>query len=383
MPKVYLDNNATTPLAPEVVAAMARAMAENFGNPSSGHSLGENARRAVEDGRDQVAVLLHCTPDRLVFTGGGSEANCQAILSAVMARPRHKKIITSLVEHPSVQQPLNFLQQHHGYQVERLPVDSAGRLDSATLRAAIDDDTALVSLMAANNETGVLWEMAELGAICRNSNVLFHCDAVQLAGKEEIRAEEWPVDYLSLGAHKLHGPKGCGALYLDRAAPVTPLIMGAGQEGGRRAGTENVAGIIGFGLACELAGAHLTRGGREELAALRRKLEAGIRRSCPQALINGDGASRLANTVNVSFEYCSSAQMIQDLDDRGFAVSAHAACHSGDLDPSPVLAAMAVPESYRHGTLRISLSRLNSGAEVDAFLVVLPEVVQRSRQVYV
>jgi len=383
MPKIYFDNNATTPLAPEVVATMALSLKENFGNPSSGHALGEKARRAVEEGRERVAALLHCPPERLVFTGGGSEANCQAILSAVLARPRARKIVTSAVEHPSVQQPLNFLEKHHGYQIQRLPVDNAGRLDAARLRAALSEDTALVSLMAANNETGVLWDMAELGAICRERGVLCHCDAVQLAGKEEIRAEEWPVDYLSLAAHKLHGPKGCGALYLARTAPVTPLIMGAGQEGGRRAGTENVAGIVGFGLACELAAAHLAGEGREKLAALGRKLEAGIGGGCPGALINGGQAPRLANTTNVSFEHCSAVQMIQDLDDRGFVVSAHAACHSGDLDPSPVLAAMAVPESYRHGTLRISLSRMNSEAEVNAFLALLPEVVERSRQVFV
>ena len=383
MAKIYLDNNATTPLAPEVAAAMARSLAENFGNPSSGHSFGEAARRAVEEGRQRVAALLHCPPERLLFTGGGSEANCQAILSAVLARPGRRKIITSAVEHPSVQQPLTFLQKHHGYRIERLPVDDAGRLDLDLLRAAVDRDTALVSLLAANNETGVIWDVAELGALCRAAGVLFHCDAVQLAGKEDILASEWPVDYLTLGAHKLHGPKGCGALYLERSAPVSPLILGAGQEGGRRAGTENVAGIVGFGLASELAAAHLAGGGREQLAALGRQLEEGVLRGCPEARINGAGAPRLANTVNVSFEYCSSAQMIQDLDDRGFAVSAHAACHSGDLDPSPVLAAMAVPESYRHGTLRISLSRLNSSAEVEKFLAVLPAVVRRSRQVFV
>lgn len=383
MAKIYFDNNATTPLDPAVAAAMARSLAEDFGNPSSGHSFGEAARRAVDEGRQRLAALLHCPPERLIFTGGGSEANCQAILSAVLARPGRRKIITSTVEHPSVQQPLNFLQNQHGYRIERLPVDGSGRLDPELLRAALDEQTALVSLMAANNETGVIWDPAELGTLCRAAGVLFHCDAVQLAGKEEIPAPDWPVDYLSLGAHKLHGPKGCGALYVERSAPVSPLIMGAGQEDGRRAGTENVAGIVGFGLAAELAAAHLAAGGREQLAALGLALEEGILGGCPEARINGAGAPRLANTVNVSFEQCSSAQMIQDLDDRGFAVSAHAACHSGDLDPSPVLAAMAVPESYRHGTLRISLSRLNSPAEVEKFLAVLPEVVGRSRQVFV
>ncbi len=326
--------------------------------------------------------MLGCVPDRVVFTSGGSEANCQAIFSAVMARPQGRHLVASRVEHPSVLKPLDFLRTQ-GYELELLPVDGIGQLNPADLAAAIRPDTVLVSLLAANNETGVIWDVAELGAICRRKGVLFHCDAVQLAGKEEIRVDEWPVDYLSLSAHKLHGPKGCGALYLDQAAPVSSLVMGADQEMGRRAGTENVAGIAGFGLACELASRHLVAGGRAAMAKLQRRLEEGIARTCPGVRINGAGALRLTNTVNVSFEYCSSAQMVQDLDDRGFAVSAHAACHSGDLDPSPVLTAMAVPETFRHGTLRISLSRSNNAAEVEALLAVLPIVVGRSRQGFV
>ena len=382
MKKSYLDNNATTPLLPEVVEVMHRCLAEDFGNPSSGHSHGEAAQRRVEKGREQVAGLLHCAPDRVVFTSGGSEANCQAIFSAVMARPGGRHIIASAVEHPSVLAPLEFLRQQ-GYEVELLPVDQAGRLDMTLLENAIRPETVLVSLMAANNETGVLWDVTQIGSICREQGVLFHCDAVQLAGKEEIRADEWPVDYLSLAAHKLHGPKGCGALYCRRSAPITPLVMGAGQENGRRAGTENVAGIAGFGRACEEAAGYLVRGGRAAMDELGRRLEEGLFTALPEVRINGEGAPRLANTVNVSFEYCSSAQMIQDLDDRGFAVSAHAACHSGDLDPSPVLEAMAVPETFRHGTLRISLSRLNTAEEVDALLALLPGVVNNSRQGFV
>ncbi|MDF1615434.1 cysteine desulfurase family protein [Desulfurivibrio dismutans] len=382
MRRIYLDNNATTPLLPAVVEVMSHCLAEDFGNPSSGHSFGEVARRRVETSRGQVAGLLRCAPDRVVFTSGGSEANCQAIFSAVMARPAGRHLIASTVEHPSVMAPLEFLRRR-GYEIELLPVDATGRLDPALLENAIRPDTVLVSLLAANNETGVLWDVAELGGICRDQGVPFHCDAVQLAGKEEIRAEEWPVDYLALAAHKLHGPKGCGALYARRSVPVTPLVMGAGQEAGRRAGTENVAGIAGFGQACELAAAYLADGGRESMEKMGRRLEEGLFQACPEVRINGEGAPRLANTVNVSFEYCSSAQMIQDLDELGFAVSAHAACHSGDLDPSPVLAAMAVPETFRHGTLRISLSRLNTTAEIDALLAVLPKVAQNSRQGFV
>lgn len=383
MSKIYLDNNATTPLDAEASAAMGECLAANFGNPSSGHSFGETARLALEEAREEVAALIAAPPSQLIFTSGGSEANCQAILSAVQARPERRKLVTSAVEHPSVLQPLRYLAARHGYQLVELAVDEAGLLDTAALEAAVDDDTALVSLMAANNETGVLWPVAELGAICRHKGVLFHCDAVQLAGKEEIAAADWPVAYLTLAAHKLHGPKGSGVLYQAPEAPVSPLVMGAGQEGGRRAGTENVAGAVGFGRACSQAGAYLAAGGREQMLALRRRLEEGILAGCPGARFNGAGAPRLANTVNVSFEHCSSAQMIQDLDERGFAVSAHAACHSGDLDPSPVLTAMAVPESYRHGTLRISLGRLNTATEVEELLAVLPTVVAHSRQGFV
>lgn len=382
MDRIYFDNNATTPTTPEVVSLMAQCLSHDFGNPSSGHSFGESARRRVEVAREQVARLLDCPPRQVIFTSGGSEANCQAIFSAIEAQPQKRHLIASQVEHPSVLAPLKFL-AGRGYRLELLPVDHDGRLDPELLNAAIQGDTALVSLMAANNETGVLWDVAQLGEICRDRGVLFHCDAVQLAGKEELAVQRWPVDYLTLAAHKLHGPKGCGALYARRRAPVSPLVMGASQESGRRAGTENVAGIAGFGLACAQAMDYLASGGRDKMATLGRYLEQGLLASSPRARINGGNGPRLTNTLNVSFEYCSSAQMIQDLDEAGIAVSAHAACHSGDLDPSPVLVAMEVPETFRHGTLRISLSRYNTKAEIDTLLEILPRVAENSRQVFV
>jgi cysteine desulfurase len=332
----------------------------------------------MEEARGQVAALLNCAQDRVVLGSGGSEANNTAILSAVMADPAKRHIVSSRVEHDSVLTPLKFLARL-GYEVELLPVDAAGALDLDRLARAIRPDTALVSLMAANNETGVLWDIAAISRICRQHGVLFHTDAIQAAGKVPLDLAAVPVDYLTVAGHKLHGPKGSGALCLRRSAPVTPLVMGSGQEKGRRAGTENVAAMVGFGKACDLAAAHLAVYPRR-VAALRDRIEAFNLAEIPESRINGQQSPRLANTLNVSFARCSSAQLIQDLDDCGFAVSAHSACQSGDLDPSHVLLAMGVPEEYRHGTLRISLSRFTAETEVDGLLAALPEAVRRSRQ---
>lgn len=378
MKRAYFDNNASTPIDPVVREAMLPYLADHFGNPSSGHSFGERARYGVEEARSQVAALLNCAPDRIVLDSGGSEANNAAILSAVMAAPAKKHIIASQVEHASVLSPLRFL-AHLGYEVELLPVDEQGGLDLDRLGRAIRPDTALVSLMAANNETGVLWDLVAISAMCQKHGVLFHSDAVQAAGKVPLDLTAVPVDYLTVAGHKLHGPKGSGAFYVRRSAPVTPMVMGSGQENGRRAGTENVAAIVGFGKACDLAAAHLAMYHRR-VAALRDRIEAFILAEIPEARINGQQSPRLGNTLNVSFAGCSSAQLIQDLDDRGFAVSAHSACQSGDLDPSHVLLAMGVPEEYRHGTLRISLSRFTAETEVDGLLAALPAAVHRSRQ---
>lgn len=378
MKRAYFDNNASTPLDPVVREAMLPYLTDCYGNPSSGHSFGERARQGVEEARAQVAALLNCRPDRIVLNSGGSEANNAAILSAAMATPTKKHIVSSRVEHASVLSPLRFWASR-GYEVELLPVDQHGALDLDRLARAIRPETALVSLMAANNETGVLWDLAAISAICQRQGVLFHTDAIQFAGKEFIDLEAIPIDYLTIAGHKLHGPKGSGALYVRRSAPVTPLVLGADQENGRRAGTENVAAIVGLGRACVLAASHLPIYARR-VAALRDRIETAILAEIPEARINGQQSPRLANTLNVSFARCSSAQLIQDLDDQGFAVSAHSACQSGDLDPSHVLLAMGVPEEYRHGTLRISLSRFTAETEVDGLVAVLPEAVRKSRQ---
>jgi cysteine desulfurase len=379
MERIYFDNNATTPLDPAVHEAILPYLGECFGNPSSGHRFGEQALAGINNARDQVAFLLNCAPKRLFFTSGGTEANNTAIWSAITAFPEKKHIITSVVEHASILKPLEFLQQRFGYTIELLPVSGDGGLDLQQLAESIRPDTVLVTLMGANNESGVIWPLEAIGALCREKKVLFLCDAVQLVGKQPLDLETLQVDYLAVAAHKLHGPKGSGALYVKRTAPFAKLIMGASQEMDRRAGTENVAGIVGLGQACELAGKYL-ESGKSEVLNLRNRLQEHILQEIDGAIVNGANQPRLPNTLNVSFKNCASGAMVQELDERGIAVSAHSACHSGDLDPSHVLRAMAVPETHIHGTLRISLSRLNTSREVDILCEILPGIVAKSRQ---
>ena len=379
MERIYFDNNATTPMDPAVREAILPYLGECFGNPSSGHRFGEQALAGINNARDQVAFLLNCAPKRLFFASGGTEANNTAIWSAITAFPEKKHIITSVVEHASILRPLEFLQQRFGYTIELLPVSEDGGLDLQQLAENIRPDTALVTLMGANNESGVIWPLEEIGALCRGKEVLFLCDAVQLVGKQPLDLETLPVDYLAVAAHKLHGPKGSGALYVKRTAPFTKLIMGASQEMDHRAGTENVAGIVGLGQACELAGKYL-ESGKSEVLNLRNRLQERILQEIDGAIVNGADQPRLPNTLNVSFKNCASGAMVQELDERGIAVSAHSACHSGDLDPSHVLRAMAVPETHIHGTLRISLSRFNTSREVDILCETLPGIVAKSRQ---
>ena len=379
MRSIYLDNNATTPLAPEVREAMLPYLDEWFGNPSSGHRLGEQARAGVEIARLQVAELINGEPDGLIFTGGGTEGNNTAIWCAISADRGKRHIISSAVEHPSVLGPLRFLRDQFNYEIELLPVNHAGGLDLDRLAAAIRPDTALVTMMGANNETGVLFDLHEIGRLCRARGVLFHSDVVQMAGKVAIDAQTLPVDYLTLASHKLHGPKGCGALYARRGAPITPLIMGPGQENGRRAGTENVAGLVGFGKACELARTALPETA-PRLQTLRDLLEKEINEKIKAVRVNGLGQPRLDNTSNLSLQHCSSAMIIQELDEQGIAVSAHSACHSGDLNPSHVLTAMDVPETFLHGTLRVSLSRFNRQEEITIFIKALTAAAAKARQ---
>lgn len=378
---MYLDANATTPIAREVRDAMLPFLEDSFGNPSSDHRFGEQAREGIAAARQQTAELLGGQASRIIFTSGGTEANSTAIWSAVNGGSGRKHIVASAVEHASVLAPLEYLRKHHGYEIELLPVNGAGSLDLDRLTAAIRPDTVLVSLLGANNETGVIWPVEKIGAICRGKGVLFHCDGVQMVGKISLDMGQLPIDYLSFSGHKIHGPKGCGGLYVNRRAPFIPLLMGGGQEEGRRAGTENVAGIVGFGKACALAREFLPQYGIQ-LGRLRDSLEAAILEKIPEIRISGKGQPRLANTSNFSCRHCSSTALIQELDGKGCSVSAHSACHSGDLDPSHVLRAMAVPEDYIHGSMRVSFNRFNTMSDVEDFCAILTRAVDRSRGFY-
>ncbi len=380
MAAVYFDNNATTPLDPKVFAAMEPYLRECWGNPASPHQYGQRARRAVEEARGQVAALLDCPAERLVFTSGGSEGNNTAILSAVLADPAKKRVVTSPVEHHCVLRRLEHLREHCGVEVVFVPVDGQGMLDLPALARAVTPDTALVSLMAANNETGVLWPLAEIAALVKSRGALFHCDAVQLAGKESLSLRRLPVDYLTVSAHKLHGPKGVGALYVGRGAPFTPLVFGGAQESGRRAGTLNVAGIVGFGQAATLAQAFLSVDGQSRLRELREHLEDGILAAVADAAVHGRQAPRLANTISLAVAGAPQEVLLAELDDRDFAVSTTSACQSGATAPSHVLAAMGVPDRFLRSTLRLSLSRMNTLDEVEAFLAVIADVAARARR---
>lgn len=380
MAAVYFDNNATTPLDPKVFAAMEPYLRECWGNPSSPHQYGQRARQAVEEARGQVASLLDSPAERLVFTSGGSEGNNTAILSAVLADPARKRVVTSPVEHHCVLRRLEHLREHCGVEVVIVPVDGQGRLDLDALARAITPDTALVSLMAANNETGVLWPLGEIAALVKAKGALWHCDAVQMVGKEPLSLRDVPADYLTVSAHKLHGPKGVGALYVGRGAPFTPLIFGGGQESGRRAGTLNVAGIVGFGQAAALARAFLSVDGHNRLRELRDHLEDGILAVVGDATVHGGQTQRLANTVSLGIAGAPQEVLLAELDDRDFAVSTTSACQSGSTAPSHVLAAMGLPDRFLRSTLRLSLSRMNTLEEIEAFLAVIADVAARARR---
>jgi len=379
MHRYYFDNNATTPLAEEVVEAMLPYLRDHFGNPSSNHRFGEKARAAIDTARQQVADLVNCRSRQITFTSGGSEANNMAIMSAVASDQTKRHIITSVVEHPSVLAPIAYLEKS-GYTVTRMPVSKEGDIDLARLEKAIRPETILVSLMAANNETGVLWPIGKIAEICRKHQILFHCDAIQMAGKLRLNMASLPIDYLSMAAHKLHGPKGTGALCVQRSTPLSPLIHGSAQENGMRAGTENVAGIVGFGKAAELAASHVSTSDGTT-STLRDAMEKCIVSTIKEVQINGGSMPRLPNTSNISFKGTSSAALIQELDEHGFAISAHSACQSGDLDPSHVLQAMDIPEEFMHGTLRISFSRYTLEENVKLFTRTLTAIVAKSRTV--
>jgi cysteine desulfurase len=377
MRQVYLDNNATTRVAPEVVEAMTRYWSELYGNPSSMHSFGGNLKREVDHAREQVAALLGATPGEIVFTSGGSESDNLAIkgtLEAVGGRKRH--LVTTRVEHPAVRGVLHHLQKQ-GYHLTELGVDSQGALDLNQLAAAITPDTALVSIMWANNETGVVFPIDRIAEIVKARGAVFHTDAVQAAGKLPIDVSRLPVDLLSISGHKIHAPKGIGALYVRKGTKLVPQVIGGHQEKGKRAGTENVPYIVGLGVAAELA-KKLMPEEHARIRALRDKLEKGLLARCKDTQING--AHRLPNTLNVSFEYIEGEAILLLLDDLGISASSGSACASGSLEPSHVMRAMGVPFTAAHGSIRFSLSRYNTEEEIDYVLDNVPPIIERLRQ---
>jgi cysteine desulfurase len=375
---LYFDNNATTAVAPEVLDEMLPYLRELYGNPSSMHTFGGQLHRKVEDARARVARLLGAEPEEIIFTSCGTESDNTAIMSAVESRPQKRHIITTRVEHPAV---LNFFKHlaRKGYRVTYLPVNNQGQLNIDDLTKALDDDTALVSVMYANNEIGNIYPVAEIGEILRERRILFHTDAVQTVGKIPIDLKTLPLDMLSLSGHKIHAPKGVGALYVRKGTRFYPYIIGGHQEKGRRAGTENIASIIALGKACELARESLD----EEvvyLKKLRDKLETTLMQSCPDVRINGDAGSRLPNTTNLSFEYVEGEAILLRLNEYGVCASSGSACTSGSLEPSHVLRAMGVPFTAIHGSIRFSLSRYNTEAEIDEVIAIMPGIIKTLRE---
>lgn len=377
---VYLDNNATTAVAPEVLEAMMPYFSRLYGNPSSIHTFGGQVAARIAEARESLAALLGCGTSEIIFTSCGTESDSAAILSALRCQPDRRHIVTTRVEHPAVRNLCRFLHDKESYRVTEVGVDGQGRLDMDELRDAVDDDTAVVSVMWGNNETGVMFPIERCGEIARARGAMFHTDAVQAVGKVPVRLGDLPIDMLSLSGHKLHAPKGIGALYVRRGTPFSAYLRGGHQESNRRAGTEAVPNIIALGRAAELASERM---GEEttRVKALRDRLEAGLLESCPDARVNGDPEHRLPNTTNISFEYIEGEAILLLLDQEGICASSGSACTTGSLEPSHVLRAMGVPFTAAHGSIRFSLSYYTTGADIDRVLKVMPGIVRRLRDI--
>ncbi|MHC4487191.1 MAG: cysteine desulfurase NifS [Planctomycetota bacterium] len=378
MRTVYFDNNATTKVAEEVAEEARPLFCELYGNPSSMHTFGGQISRRIRQAREQIAGLLGCEPSEIIFTSGGTESDNAAIKGALAAAPDKRKIITSRVEHPAVLTVCREL-ENHGYTVVELAVDKQGRLDLAELEEQIDDDTALVTIMYANNETGVTFPIDKIAELVTGRNIVFHTDAVQAIGKIPLNLSKSNIDLLSLSGHKLHAPKGVGVLYVRKGTRLSPFMLGGHQEAGRRAGTENVPGIVGLGKACELAAKNIEQE-NSRIRYLRDKLENAILEKCPDSRINGDKENRLPNTTNISFEYIEGEAILLMLDKYGICASSGSACTSGSLEPSHVLRAMGVPFTAAHGSIRFSLSRYNTEEEVDYTIEKMPAIINRLRE---
>ncbi len=376
---IYLDNNATTMVAPEVVEAMLPFFGDMYGNASSMHSFGGQVGKYIAAAREQVAALLGAHPEEIIFTSCGTESDNTAIQSALLAQPDKKHIVTTRVEHPAVLNTVQYLEKR-GYKATYLGVDAKGRLDLDELRAAIRKDTALVSVMYANNETGNMYPIPEIAAIAAERGVLFHTDAVQAVGKTPFSLADMPVNYLALSGHKLNAPKGVGVLYARKGTPVRPLLKGGHQERGRRAGTENSPYIVGLGKACELAGKYMNEE-RTRVRVLRDRLENGLLERISDCIVNGDTENRLPNTSSIAFKYVEGEAILLLLDEHGICASSGSACTSGSLEPSHVLRAMGVPFTFAHGSIRFSLSRYTTDGQIDAVLRVMPSIIARLREI--
>ncbi|MCP4258375.1 MAG: cysteine desulfurase NifS [Planctomycetes bacterium] len=378
MKTIYFDNNATTQVAEEVLEEIQPLFCKLYGNPSSMHTFGGQMGRRIAQAREQVAGLLGCDPSEIVFTSGGTESDNTAIKGTLTALPNRRKIITSRVEHPAVLTVCREL-ENQGYAVIELGIDRDGRLDLEQLAEQLDDDTALVTIMYANNETGVIFPIDEISRMTADKGVVFHTDAVQAVGKIPLNLSKSNIDLLSLSGHKLHGPKGVGILYVRKGTRLAPYMLGGHQEAGRRAGTENVPGIVGLGKACELAAESFDQK-ISKIKGLRDKLEAAILSSCTDAMLNGDKENRLPNTTNISFEYIEGEAILLMLDQYGICASSGSACTSGSLEPSHVLRAMGVPFTAAHGSIRFSLSRYSTEEEIDYTIEHMSPIVNQLRE---
>ncbi len=381
MTEIYLDSNATTTPLPEVIEAVTAALRDGWANPSSVHRGGQAVRGRVELARSRVCELIGCRERELIFTSGATEANNLAIRGLIELRGERRVILTTAVEHAAVREPCEALERE-GYTVVRLPISVDGVVSPDDLAAALEthgDGVALATIGWANNETGVIQPMVELAGLCQRAGVPLHTDATQAIGKLPVDVEAVGVDVLSMSAHKFHGPKGVGALYLRKTRRVMPQMRGGPHERQRRGGTENVPGIVGMGAAAEAARRWLAGDGPSGVCAMRDRLEAALLAAEPTAAVNGTGAERLINTTNIGFPPLESEAILVMLSERGVYVSAGAACSSGSLEPSPVLLAMGVPEPVAHGSIRLSLSRLSTDEQIDRAVEIVPGVIEKLR----
>ncbi len=375
---IYVDNNATTKVDQEVLDVMLPYFSDYYGNPSSMHSFGGEVGYKIAEARAKVAALINASPDEIIFTSCGTESDNTAIHAALRTHPGKRHIITTRVEHPAIRSLCESLSRS-GHRITYVPVDREGLLDLDYLYDHITEDTAVVSVMWANNETGVIFPVEEIAGELSERGITFHTDAVQAAGKVPIDVKKVPVDMLSMSGHKLHAPKGIGVLYIRKGTRFSPFLIGGHQEAGRRGGTENVAIIVGLGKACELACANLAKE-KTKVGTLRDMLETGLLKAVPSSMVNGNRANRLPTTTNISFEFVEGEAILLMLNEYGICASSGSACTTGSLEPSHVLRAMGVPYTAAHGSIRFSLSKYNTEQEIKYIVEKMPPIIQRLRE---